>query len=133
MYLTDGDTVAQLIREKAVRYFPGSTLEPGRVKLSLYGGEVVFRQLRLMQRINDAPFEVVRVPWLNIRINTRKLAKGQLEAREVEVSQPTLRLRRRPDGRWNLDGLLADPWPGPWIQTPPITIQNAHARADSGP
>lgn len=28
-YLTDGDTVAQLIREKAVRYFPGSTLEPG--------------------------------------------------------------------------------------------------------
>ena len=62
---------------------------------------------------------------MNIRINTRKLAKGHLEAREVEVSQPTLRLRRRPDGTWNLDGLLADPWPGPWIETPPITIQNA--------
>ena len=41
------------------------------------------------------------------------------------VSQPTLRLRRRRDGTWNLDGLLADPWPGPWIETPPITIQNA--------
>ena len=38
---------------------------------------------------------------------------------------PTLRLRRRRDGTWNLDGLLADPWPGPWIETPPITIQNA--------
>ncbi len=36
--------------------FPGSTLEPGRVQLSLYGGEVAFRELRLMQRINDAPF-----------------------------------------------------------------------------
>ena len=41
------------------------------------------------------------------------------------VSQPTLRLRRRRDGSWNLEGLLADPWPGPWIETPPITIQNA--------
>ena len=41
------------------------------------------------------------------------------------VSQPTLRLRQRRDGTWNLDGLLADPWPGPWIDTPPITIKNA--------
>ena len=71
------------------------------------------------------PFEVLQIPWLNIRINTQKLAKGRLEAREVVVSQPTLRLRRRRDGTWNLDGLLADPWPGPWIETPPITIQNA--------
>ena len=47
---------------------------------SLYGGEVVFHQLSLMQRIDGAPFEVLRIPWLNIRINTRKLAKGQLEA-----------------------------------------------------
>ena len=78
-----------------------------------------------MQRIDDLPFEVVRIPWLNVRINTRKLAEGQLEVRDVEVSQPTLRLRRRRDGTWNLDGLLADPWPGPWIKTPPITIQNA--------
>ena len=43
----------------------------------------------------------------------------------MEVVQPTLRLRRRRDGTWNLEGLLADPWPGPWIETPPITIQNA--------
>ena len=43
-YMTDGDTVAQLIREHAVRYFPGSTLDPGRVQISLYGGEVVFRR-----------------------------------------------------------------------------------------
>ena len=123
-YLTDGETVARLIREHAVKYFPGSNLDPGTVRVSLSGGKVVFRQLRLMQRIDDGPFEVVRIPWLNIRINNQKLAKGKFEAREVEVSQPTLRLRRRRDGTWNLDGLLADPWPGPWIQTPPITIQN---------
>ena len=32
-YMTDGETVAQLIREHAVRYFPGSTLDPGRVQI----------------------------------------------------------------------------------------------------
>ena len=124
-YMTDGETVAQLIREHAVRYFPHSTLDPGRVRISLYGGELVFRQLRMIQKIEGAPFEVLRIPWLNIKINSRKLAKGHLEAREVVVGTPTLRLRRRHDGTWNLDGLLADPWPGPWIDTPPITIQNA--------
>ena len=124
-YMTDGETVAQLIREHAVPYFPHATLDPGRVRTSLYGGEVVFRQLRMIQKIEGAPFEVLRIPWLNIKINTRKLAKGHLEAREVVVGTPTLRLRRRRDGTWNLEGLLADPWPGPWIETPPITIQNA--------
>jgi AsmA-like C-terminal region len=124
-YMTDGERAAQVIRECAAAYFPGSTLDPGRVRVSLYGGELVFRQLKLIQRIENAPFEVLRIPWLSVRINTKKLAKGRLEAREVVVSQPTLRLRRRRDGTWNLEGLFADPWPGPWIDTPPITIQNA--------
>jgi hypothetical protein len=124
-YMTDGETIAQVIREKAARYFPGSTLEPGGVHISLFGGKIVFKQLKLIQKIDGAPFEALRIPWLNIRINTRKLAKGQFEARDVEVSQPTLRLRHRRDGTWNLEGLLASPWPGPWIDTPPITIKNA--------
>ena len=124
-YMTDSDTAARLIREHAVKYFPGSTLEPGRVRIRPLLGEVVLNQLQLLQRIDGMPFEVLRIPWLNIRINTRKLAKGELEAKEVVVSHPILRLRRRRDGKWNLDGLLADPWPGPWINTPPIYIQNA--------
>ena len=77
-YMTDSDTVAQMIRERAVRYFPGSTLDPGQVHISLFGGKAEFRQLRLVQRIDGAPFEVLRIPWLNIRINTRKLAEGPI-------------------------------------------------------
>jgi hypothetical protein len=124
-YMTDSETAARLIREHAVKFFPGSSLEPGRVRIRPILGEIVLNQLQLLQRIDGTPFEVLRIPWLNIRINTRKLAKGELEAKEVVVSHPILRLRRRRDGKWNLDGLLADPWPGPWINTPPIYIQNA--------
>jgi AsmA-like C-terminal region len=123
-HMTD-DVVAQLIREHAVKYFPGSILDPGSVHVSLYGGKVAFRELKLIQKFDGAPFQVLKIPRLNVKIDTHKLAKGKLEAREVEVSQPTLRLRRRRDGKWNLDGLLADPWPGPWIETPPIMILNA--------
>ena len=53
------------------------------------------------------------------------MLRGELDVREVDVVQPTLRLCQRPDGTWNLQGLLADPWPGPWLdKTPPILIQN---------
>ena len=31
-YITDSETAARLIREHSVKYFPGSTLEPGRSK-----------------------------------------------------------------------------------------------------
>jgi hypothetical protein len=124
-YMTDGETVAQIIREGAGPYFPGSTLDPGRVHISMFGGKAEFHHLSLIQKIDGAPFEVLHIPWLNVRINTRKLAEGRFEAREVKVSHPTLRLRHRRDGTWNLDGLLAQPWPGPWIETPPISIQNA--------
>jgi AsmA-like C-terminal region len=124
-YATDGDTLAQLIKEHAIRFFPRSILDPGRVHFSLFGGKLSFRELRMIQRIDGAPFELLRIPSLSIRIDAKQLTKGQLEMHEVVVSQPTLRLRRRPDGTWNLDGLLADPWPGPWIETPPIVIQKA--------
>ena len=41
------------------------------------------------------------------------------------VVQPSLRLCYRRDGSLNLKGLLANPWPGPFLdKTPPIVIQD---------
>ena len=70
-YVTDGDTFAQLIREHAVRFFPRSILDPGRVHISLYGGKVSFRELRMIQKIDGLPFELLRIPWLDIRIDAK--------------------------------------------------------------
>jgi len=124
-YMTDSESIARLIREHAIRYFPDSVLVPDRVRPRLLAGEVVFHQLQLRQQIGGLSFETMRIPWLHIRINPRKLLQGQLEVRNVEVVQPTLRLCRRRDGTWNLQGLIADPWPAPWIETPPISIRGA--------
>src|SRR5262249_31841236 len=76
-------------------------------------------------RIRGTPFQTLHIPRLNIQVNTRKLLHGELDVREVDVVWPTLRLCQRPDGTWNLEGLLAHPWPGPSLdKTPPIVIQN---------
>jgi hypothetical protein len=122
-YVTDSTNAARWIKLYAVRYLPGSDLDASRVRLRL--SEWTLNNTRINQRIDGMWFETVRVPWLHILINTRKLLHGELELREVDVVQPSLRLCQRRDGTWNIQGLLADPWPGPWLDTtPPIVIQN---------
>ena len=123
-YLTDSETIARIIREHAVRYFPKAILEPGRVRPQLTAGELALHDLKLKQSIDGTLFETLRIAFLQIKVNPRKLVEGQFEPRKIVVGQPTLRLCGRKDGTWNLQGLIADPWPGPWIETPPIVIRN---------
>jgi hypothetical protein len=124
-YVTDSETMARLIKHYAIRYLPQAVVEPGRVRIRPFAGELTLNHLHVFQKIDGAPFASLRIPWLHVRINPRKLVRGDLEVREVVAAQPTLRLRRRRDGTWNLQGMLADPWPGPWLEaTPPIIIEN---------
>jgi hypothetical protein len=124
-YVTDSETAARLIKQYASRYLPQSNVDPGRVRLRPLIGELTLNNLQIYQRIEDRPFQALRIPWLRIGINPKKLLKGQLDLRQVSVVQPTLRLCHRRDGTLNLQGLLADPWPGPWLdKTPPILIEH---------
>jgi hypothetical protein len=123
-YVTDSANAARWIRQYAVRYLPGSELDPGRVRMRPLIGELTLNEARIFQRIDGALFQTVRVPWLHILVNTRKMLRGELDVHEVDVVQPSLRLCQRSDGTWNVQGLLADPWPGPWLdKTPPILIE----------
>ena len=88
-------------------------------------------KIHLRQRIEGQLFETAWIPWLSVRLDPRQVFHGKLEPREVIVSQPTLRLCRRRDGTWNLQGLVADPWPGPVIQEPAADHHSQrHGRAD---
>jgi AsmA-like C-terminal region len=132
-YLTDGEMAARLIKQQAVRFLPGSILEPGQVKIGLLKGSISLRDVLLRQPIDGVMIPAVMIPRLNIQINSRKLAHGELEAREIHVSQPTLRLQQRRDGTWNLQGLLANPWPVPLVEhPPPIVIQNGTVELVTG-
>jgi hypothetical protein len=123
-YITDSETISRIIRQHAVRYLPNTMLDPGRVRPDIRAGELVLHDLKLRQRIDGDTFETLRIAFLSLQVNARKLAAGKFEPSKIIIGQPTLRLRAKKDGKWNVQGLLADPWPGPWIETPPIQIRN---------
>jgi hypothetical protein len=123
--VTDGETAARLIRAQAARFLPRAALELGRVNISLAHAELTINHIFVKQRIDGQPFLAARIPWLSVRMDAHELLGGRFEPREVVVSHPTLRLCRRSNGTWNLQGLLASPWPAGVIQgVPPIVINN---------
>jgi hypothetical protein len=110
-YITDSDTLAALVNAQVPAYLPGSRLDLTRVQLRPFVGEVGLKGVRLYQKVDGKAFPVASVPWVQIRCDLQKLWRGKVEPREVILAQPTLRVTRRADGSWNLQGLLADPWP----------------------
>ncbi len=123
--VTDSDTAARLIRAQAGRFLPRSTIEMGRVNIGILKGEVTVSQIQVRQRIDGQSFLAARVPWLSVKLDPRQVIHGRFEPREVVISQPTLSLCQRADGTWNLQGLIADPWPAPAIKNPPpIMVRN---------
>ncbi len=124
-YVTDSETAARVLKQYLSRFLPGSDIDPGRVRLKPFLGELTLNNSQVFQRIDGRPFHALRVPWLRIGIDPRKLMRGQLDLHHVLVVQPSLRLCYRRDGSLNLKGLLAHPWPGPLLdKTPPIVIQD---------
>ncbi len=132
-YITDSDTLAALIRDEAPRYLPGTRLQVDRVLLRPLVGDVELRGTTLWQRIDGANVAAVSIPWLQIRSDFRSLLWGKIATREVVVAQPVLRLRRRADGTWNLQGLLADPWPKTNLPKPTVTVSKGEIVLTDGP
>jgi len=132
VYVTDSDTVARLVRVEAPRYLPGSSVELGRARLRPFAGQAQLTQLTVRQVLDGTPFLALKVPWLSVRHNARAMLRGRFEPTEIVVAQPTLRLRRRKDGTWNLQGLLASPWPGRAAKSPPVQILNGTVELSDG-
>lgn len=132
-YITDSDTLAQIIREAAPKYLPRAEVRVDRVQLKPLMGDVELKQTSVWQRIDGKSFEAVKIPWLQVRSDFRSLLWGKLATREVVVAQPRLRLKRRKDGSWNLQGLLADPWPQTALPRPVVTISKGTVELDDGP
>ena len=124
-YATDSDNLADLVRREAPKYLPTCRVDVAKVRVRPFGGEITLTHVLVHELSGGNPGPTVaRVPWIQIRFDPWAMLKGKFEPREVTVAEPTIRLRRRADGSWNVQGLLANPWPGPsGGALPPVAIQ----------
>jgi hypothetical protein len=121
-YVTDSATLAEAIRRGSPRYLRGSVVHVGRVQLRPLLGQVTLNHFRLSQSLDGRPFPTAQIAWMSIICDVKALAQGRFEPSEIALTQPVLRVRRRKDGTWNLQGLLADPWPAPPLTRLPTVL-----------
>jgi hypothetical protein len=132
-YVTDSDTLAALIRQELPRFFPQTQVDVARVTVRPLVGDCEVKQVTLWQVIAGRPIAVLRTPYLRVSQDVNSLLRGEFHPREVAIAQPTLRLTRREDGSWNLQGLIADPWPGPPLtKLPVVRIENGTVELAEG-
>lgn len=131
-YITDSETLAALIREESPRYLPTSTVQVERVQLRPLVGDVEMRGASVYQRIDGKNVMTLHIPWMQVRSDLRAVFSGKVIPREVAVAQPRLRLVRRKDGTWNIQGLLADPFPQTNLPKPIVTISGGAVELDDG-
>jgi hypothetical protein len=122
-WATDSGTLRGLIQSRAARYFPGSRLEMSGVELRPGLGLAKVFNLALVQKLDDAPHMVARIPWVQVTFDPAAIVRGKFIPGEVVLAQPNLRLKQRKDGTWNLQGLLADPLPDAGLPIPKVRVQ----------
>jgi len=124
-FVTDSDTLSRKIKEELVPFLPNAVVSIGRAELHLIPGKVVVKNLHVSQMIDGRSFTTLEIPWLQVRLDPAQLLHMKFEPVAVDVAHPMLRIRRRKDGLWNVQDLLADPWPVTVIENPPpIVIAN---------
>ncbi len=139
-YVTKGDTLVELIRRDAPKFLPRSKVDLIQARIWPLRGEVLFHAISVGDTGPGGPASLAYLPYLQVNFDPMAMLHGHFVTREVIVPRPTIRLRRRADGTWNCQNLIADPWPGPvGGDTPPIRIKegtielmsDADADADS--
>ncbi len=125
-YATESDALAELIGREAPRYLPGCRVKVIKARIRPFAGKVTIERATIAEAgaASKGGDDLAVLRFVYFRYDPWAMAKGRFEPIEVRLAQPTLRLRRRPDGSWNFQGLLADPWPGPkGGATPPIRVE----------
>ncbi len=99
------------VREKVVatlsEQFEGVDVQVASARMRILGG-IAVTDLRLTRRGDDKPFLVV--PNAILFHDKEQLNRGRLIIRKVELENPTIRIERSADGKWNVDEVVK---PGP--------------------
>ncbi len=105
---TDPAAVRQAVLEELAARFPGARIQLDSARMQLFGG-LVLRDLQFTRRDDPANEPFAAFPEVVLVHDKEQLAHGELIIRKVQIKGPRFTLVRRPDGSWNLAGILGPP------------------------
>ena len=89
-------------------HFPGADISLDSAYLRLLGG-IAVSELRLTRRDDPDKSELAYFPSAIIYHDKEKLLEGKLAIRKMEFNRPRFHVVRRPDGTWNMAGVVGPP------------------------
>ena len=124
-YVTEGESLVALIRQEAPRFLPRCQVDLISARIRPVVGQVLLHSFTVGDADPAGLKAMAYFPFIQVDYNPWAMFHGRFEPSRVVFPRPTIRLKRRPDGTWNCQGLLADPWPGPTGgATPAIAVKD---------
>jgi hypothetical protein len=102
---TSPAAVRRLVLLKLSQRFAGTLVRIDRARLRLFGG-IVLSDVRMARRDDLDQLDFLYVPSAVVYHDKEHLLSGKVGIRKVVCHRPRLRIVRRRDGTWNLEGLL---------------------------
>src|SRR5262245_29486606 len=100
---TNSAAVRAKVIEQVQVDFPGVDVQIGSAWIRPLGG-LWLRDVKLFRR-EDPSHPFLIIPSATVYHDKEQMAQGRLVVRKVELTQPTIRLRRDAEGNWNLPAL----------------------------
>jgi hypothetical protein len=136
---TNPSAVREQVIAQISKVFPGAHVSVDSARLRILGG-IQLNGLRLTRADDPDKHEFLHVPSAIFYHDKEKILERELILRKIELIRPRLRVRRGPDGRWNLQDLMGKPSGAPQAALPAIVIhqgtliledRSEHAKASS--
>lgn len=128
--LTNPTAMREQVIARIGEHLVDVTVNLDAARLRLLGG-IAFRELRLRRNDDNGRTDFLYVPSGVIYHDKEQLLDGTVAIRKIELERPLIRATRRPDGRWNLAGILQPP--DFERRKPTIVIQNGTILIDDQP
>jgi hypothetical protein len=103
---TNPGAVREQVIAQISKTFLGAQVSVDSARLRILGG-IQLNGLRLTRDDDPEKHEFLHVPSAIFYHDKEKILDGELTLRKIELIRPRLRVRRGPDGKWNLRDLLA--------------------------
>jgi hypothetical protein len=111
-YLYEHWTNPAAVREQVLRrlsaIFPGADVSLDSAHLQLMGG-IRVQNLRVVRKGDHDNVDIAFIPSAILYHDKEKLLDGELVLRKIELFHPRLRAYRGPDGKWNVQDIIAPP------------------------